>query len=232
MSSCHSCSSCTLSCVQGYVGHPEAVCMGTSWEYFGTCQLGSCGDVTQQMVHLHASLASSCGDSPGTTCPLHCDPGYVGAPVAMCDWSLHWTVEGSCVPLSCGPLDHPSLLWMNTSGCQLSAFGTTCDLRCLNGYVGTPTSQCAAEGLWRNAGRCLPVDCGPADHPSGDTVDLSGCLTTTFGASCVLSCMDGIPGDPGGTCNADGLWQYSGACPNSSDTRCSNVDHPDPQVRM
>eukprot|EP01079_Euglenida_sp_SAG-EU17-18_P001728 gene1728-453_t len=225
---CQDCSICTLSCIDGFVGSPEAECVTGSWAYSGTCLYATCGPIVPTIPF--AVVPASCTITVGSTCNLLCGNSLDGNPVATCTSSLQWIYQGVCASPSCGPLTHSSLPYMDTSGCQSNDFGAICQLACQLGYTGSPDAECGANGQWKNVGQCLPVDCGPVQHPSGALVSVSGCTGSTFGGQCELFCIEGISGNPIAACGHDGTWGYAGICGSGAQVGCGEALHPDTNV--
>eukprot|EP00667_Euglena_gracilis_P003179 EG_transcript_3187 len=68
-------------------------------------------------------------------------------------WVLKYSsLSRPATAVVCGP-PAPHIHW-DFSGCISFAPGGTCDVRCVAGYVGSPTAQCTAAGTWDYSGDC------------------------------------------------------------------------------
>lgn len=217
---------CPLECARGRRGAPTAQCTSQGiWQYSGSCD--SYCDPTADHPSLYVAPTSACDNTVGSRCPLFCDPGYVGSPMAYCLAQGLWQFSGTCTAVDCGPPAHPDPLAM-PHGCE-TQHGGNCPVMCADGTTGTVGAVCGADASWKYSGHCNPKSCGPLRHPAGVLASQPLPCAGRPGEVCVLMCIDGYFGEVSATCQADGSWLYHGMC---RQVDCGQPEHPDPHANL
>ncbi|XP_056156472.1 LOW QUALITY PROTEIN: sushi, von Willebrand factor type A, EGF and pentraxin domain-containing protein 1 [Lampris incognitus] len=195
-------------CEQGYKLNGESVrqCVsGRLWtDDAPICQPVSCGNLgalSNGMVHGSSFVF------PGVL-RFECNAGYVlvGGSTITCQGDGMWDGEMPlCEPVYCGPPNTPDDIIVKGED---YTFGNQIHLSCQSGFIlkGISISKCQADGTWSHRSpTCVPAHCGKPSPITNGRV-----LGSDFGVNGEVSyeCDEGytLNGDPGGVCQADGLW--------------------------
>ena len=129
--------------------------------------------------------------------------------------------EPECNIVLCPALSSPAYGELNGT---LFTYESIAQFSCNDGYNlnGSSTLECQDTGDWSDLSPlCLPVDCGPLQHPPNGRVHVNS--STKFMSNATFSCLPGydLQGNAIATCQADGQWS-------SSTPACRPVDcsHP------
>lgn len=126
-------------CDDGFSGSPARLCsLSGAWEAVNApCARHICAAVDDGDAHWPDAFSFTTGVE-GV-----CHTGFFGAPKRDCDEDGNWLpITDGCEPLFCVANVHGNAQWESTRASQ-TAVG-----ECREGYVGTPTRDCLATGVW------------------------------------------------------------------------------------
>eukprot|EP00054_Salpingoeca_dolichothecata_P028658 m.219346 g.219346 ORF g.219346 m.219346 type:complete len:3133 (-) comp26284_c0_seq1:107-9505(-) len=193
---------CKVVCDEGYEQSENMTCHLGQFRG-GNCQPRSCKAPPPKPDNaVEADWCSSVTKHQGT-CPLVCEPGFVGSRKDyVCDKGT-WSEE-TCMPESCNsanlmPPQFSKNLRCETQGSTDSvAHGDGCTFNCINGYEPSGTIECS-EGKF-SAASCVPKTCGA--FPTIRNGEIGRCLTVSperreappryaHGQQCSILCDEG-----------------------------------------
>lgn len=110
--------------------------------------------------------------------------------------------------------------------CTTTAVGSACAGSCDNGYEGSPSAICQANGAFAAVvGTCTAVTTGCTGNPSGQPANSKfECTNTAVNSTCTGSCNTGYTGSPSALCQDGGIFAaVVGSCtavPNTGKYNC------------
>lgn len=207
-------STCTTTCINGFVGGPVTYTCPANGVWSGNllCSGVNCGRTISGLPGNSSARCRGRTTYTGTNCTASCNAGFVGGSTSYyCSASGNWVLGGSplaCTPLECGPL---------TTGFDINAasyctnthyLGPSCPVICNAGYVGSAQYTCLSTGAWLGSLTCARRDCGsvitnlPPFSQSNCTGD-----TRYLGTACTAKCIkDYVGASINYTCATDGTW--------------------------
>ena len=183
---------CSFVCDPFHISNSPVTCGGDgAWSATPACAAPPTSIPNYCFSHA-IEHGSTCAEAAfGSWCSFSCTAGYQSVlPRTVC-WAAEpmsadagggiWSPPPTCTAISNYCLAHRA--------CRVSAVGTTCNLNCGAGYVGTSeTSVCSlggttpSSGIWTPALQCQDVDecLEPSNCPEGHTcVNTVGLKSTT-----------------------------------------------------
>uniref|UniRef100_A0AAY4CAR5 E-selectin n=1 Tax=Denticeps clupeoides TaxID=299321 RepID=A0AAY4CAR5_9TELE len=216
----------TASCqVDSCSGHGQ--CVETINNHSCECFEGFYGEGCQHAVRCNEHEAgapehgsSKCSHPNGdfsynSGCRYSCEEGYVvrGSETLTCTASAAWSgLPPACEVVRCPALSEPDKGSVSCSSpLGDSAFLSTCQFTCVDGYVltGSSTLSCGPAGQWNGAPpHCEAVRCPVLQTPHSASLFCTGDSEFSFGSSCSYTCNDGfrLKGAALVHCLAHGQW--------------------------
>lgn len=191
-------------CNPGYTAsNTTAACNAGSWDT-PTCDPSPCYAVINGL-----SEASNIQQTPGTTVPYECEPGYTASVGVMTCTAGNWDIP-TCNPDSCvAPFQTP-----NGLAPVGIAFGTPSGLsvqyECNPGYTGSAATVSCYAGSWgtmqepRISPTCNPNTCTPTLFEGSQERLVGG-----TGESRTVVCEHGYTTSSTGVCLSDGSWELN-----------------------
>ncbi|CAE7435457.1 CSMD3 [Symbiodinium sp. CCMP2592] len=167
-------------------------------------------------------LSSDCeGKVNGQSCEVSCDVGFAGAPVEyFCNPTGFFEGPGlECAVPTCTEEGLPSGL--DTSDCANTELFRFCFVRCPAGYVfNEAVFLCQSSGIFLGtAPECQRLSCSSNLLPQQVGLNISDCLGTFAGSSCLVSCELGYEGISSiFSCDLDGT--FNGLAPSCARKVC------------
>ncbi|OLP86823.1 P-selectin [Symbiodinium microadriaticum] len=167
-------------------------------------------------------VTSDCdGKVNGQRCEVSCDVGFTGGPVEyLCNSAGFFEGPGlECAVPTCAEEDLPS--GFDTTDCANTELFGFCFVRCPPGYAfNEAVFLCQSSGIFLGtAPECQRLSCGSNLLPQQVGLNLSDCLGTFTGSSCLVSCELGYEGEASVfSCSLDGT--FDGLAPSCARKVC------------
>lgn len=167
-------------------------------------------------------VTSDCdGKVNGQKCEVSCDVGFTGGPVEyLCNSAGFFEGPGlECAVPTCAEEDLPS--GFDTTDCANTELFGFCFVRCPPGYAfNEAVFLCQSSGIFLGtAPECQRLSCGSNLLPQQVGLNLSDCLGTFAGSSCLVSCELGYEGEASVfSCSLDGT--FDGLAPSCARKVC------------
>jgi hypothetical protein len=213
---------CAHECEVGYTANAGIFCVDGEWSDAPTCTAVPDFCAAKDITVEHG--VTGCDASAvGAECRPACEDGWVSYNTLVCqnvDGQGVWAGEMKCVDFSspiCMDIDAPVV--GGVLGCESGTVGTTCDVQCSAGFVGSQiVCEETADGLdWSSEAVCTPI----ADFCAA--VEAVNCEASVIDTECIPVCDDGFVSQSA-VCTVNGEWSVEPRCiPNA----CEATNAPD-----
>lgn len=213
---------CTATCNIGFSGEDSVYTCQPDGTFSGTaptCTQIDCGPAPSG---LGSNVVANCNQGTifGSTCVTECATGYQPATSGgsyVCGLDGEWSTRAplTCAPVQCA-LPIPGLdANAEPTDCSASAeFGApACNIECADGFSGSGSYTCGADGAWVGDLTCGPISCDTTELDDlANTLRLCG-DNILFGDSCTVECAPGYDGGSADfSCDGDNILTGSLTC--------------------